>query len=266
MTNIKYTGDYAIFQGNYILTRSIKEIIRTTDGRRSELKYIKREFGSNADFIDSYARNAFMSKQVTSSIIKCANAYNHYGVRNEIINKRMIGSECPRCSSSETWDHVIRCDETKHFCQQFIIDLVNDLMKEKPEQCPYNDLFDLTEDILIYLENGEEEEYTTNQQMIGMRYLFRGFIVKTWKGVNFTEKKYRNLNKIVMHHCVIYYKKCWDHRNKSYHDEAIQRQRVLKWYSKVKEQIDTKEPTQVKLLILRNKIQPEQSRTKAIVQ
>ena len=64
----------------------------------------------------------------------------------------------------------------------------------------------------------------------------------------------------------MYYKKCWDHRNKSYHDEAIQRQRVLKWYSKVKEQIDTKEPIQVKLFILRNKIQPEQSRTKAIVQ
>ena len=142
----------------------------------------------------------------------------------------------------------------------------NDSIKKKPEQCTHDDLFDLTEDILRCLEDGDDEEYSTNQHMVGMRHHFRGFIVKTWKGVNFSDTTYRKLNKIVMRHCVMCYKKCWDHRNESYHDETIQRQRVMKWHCKVKEQIETKEPLQVRLFIIRNKIQVEQCRTETIVQ
>ena len=52
-------------------------------------------------------------------------------------------------------------------------------MKNKPFQCGYEDLFRVIEDILIYSKQEEEEKYTTNQCFVGIRYLFRGFIVKT---------------------------------------------------------------------------------------
>ena len=74
-------------------------------------------------------------------------------------------------------------------------------MKKRPEQHACEDLFDLIEDALAHLEDRDEEEYTTNQHVVGMRYLFRCFIVKTWKGVNFTDTTCRNLNKIVVHYC-----------------------------------------------------------------
>ena len=145
-------------------------------------------------------------------------------------------------------------------------DLLHDLINKRPNQCTYEDLFDMIEDILIYFNDEDEEEYTTNQHMVGMKYLFRGFIVKTWKGVNLSTNMYKILNKIVVYHCVMYYKKCWDHRNKAYHNEAIQRERVIKWYRNIKEQIETKEPMQVRLFIIRNRIQIEHCKTERITQ
>ena len=101
-TNIKYVGQYAITHDKRIVSRSIKEIIRTTDSKRMEMKYAKRKLGYKSDFIDIDARDVFKTKQVSTSIIKCANAVNHYGVRNRLINKQTIGDECPRYSCPET--------------------------------------------------------------------------------------------------------------------------------------------------------------------
>ena len=81
-------------------------------------------------------------------------------------------------------------------------------MKKKPTNVEYEELFDMVEDILIYLEDGDKDKYITNQYMIRMRLLFRGYIVKAWKGVNFLVSTYRKLNRIVVRHCVMYYKLC----------------------------------------------------------
>ena len=102
--------------------------------------------------------------------------------------------------------------------------------------------------------------------MIGMRSLFRGYIIKTWKGVNFSVTTYKNINKIVVRYCVLYYKLCWDNRNQSLHSETVQRERVLEWYSKVKAQVETKEPRQVKLFAMRNHIQVERCRMETVLQ
>ena len=151
-------------------------------------------------------------------MIKCANGWNHYGLRNVLING--MTNECPRCSRVETQDHVIRCDDTREFRKQFIIDLLSDLMKNKSQEVSYNDVFDMMEDILRYLDGEEIEEYETNQEMIGIVSLFRGYAVKVQKDVDFSSRKYHCLNKILIEHCVSYYKKCLDHRNKVLHDEG----------------------------------------------
>ena len=46
----------------------------------------------------------------------------------------------------------------------------------------------------------------------------------------------------------------------------IQRERVIKWYRNIKEQIETKEPMQVRLFIIRNRIQIERCKTERITQ
>ena len=79
----------------------------------------------------------------------------------------------------------------------------------------------MLEDIMVYLENGDPEEYKTTQYFVEMNAIFRGFIVKNWKGANFQCEKYRTVNKIVVNHSVQFYRKCWMHRNESYHNPEI---------------------------------------------
>ena len=58
----------------------LKEAIRIVDGRKSEQDYANRRLKVYSNIIDVEARNAFNAKKVTASIIKCANAFNHYGL------------------------------------------------------------------------------------------------------------------------------------------------------------------------------------------
>ena len=60
------------------------------------------KFPSNYDFIDVNARNVFDNKKVTASMISYSHGYNHYGLREALINKNNIGYNCPRCSKPET--------------------------------------------------------------------------------------------------------------------------------------------------------------------
>ena len=48
-----------------------------------------------------------------------------------------------------------------------------------------DEIFTMIEDILIFMEGVDKEEYETNQYMVGMTNLFREYSVKVWKGVNF---------------------------------------------------------------------------------
>ena len=85
----------------------------------------------------------------------------------------------------------------------------------------------MIEDITIYFDNGDEDEFTTSQQYIGFRELFRGYIVKDWVGSNFNCDKYNELNKVVIKHIVRFYNKCWRYRNNEFHDKAKQRNRFI---------------------------------------
>ena len=54
----------------------------------------------------------FLAKEVTPSMIKCVHGYNHYGLRDALINNDMVEAHCLRCNRTETWDHVVKCQET----------------------------------------------------------------------------------------------------------------------------------------------------------
>ena len=124
-------------------------------------KYIKVKFPNNYDFINRAARNAFSNKKVTSSIIAYSHGYNHYSLREALINKNNIGCECPRCGETETWDHVVKCSKTIELRKDYIFELTKELLKYRNEQVEVTEIFDIVEDIMVYLENGDAEEYET---------------------------------------------------------------------------------------------------------
>ena len=82
-------------------------------------------------------------------------------------------------------------------------------MQYKNRKVDADEIFSFIEDMLRYLEKEEIEEHETNQNLTGTHELFRGFIVKAWKGVNFRTSKHKEVNKIVVIKCVEYHVKCW---------------------------------------------------------
>ena len=61
--------------------------------------------------------------------------------------------------------------------KELVIDLLKKYLK-KDRDADANNIFEVIEDMLRYLEEEEEEEHKTNQAMIGMQYLFRELSIK----------------------------------------------------------------------------------------
>ena len=74
---------------------SVKEAIRKADARQLMKQYVQKKYPTNHDFINIEARNSFGSKRVTSSMILYEYSFNHYGVREVLLNNNMKGNECP---------------------------------------------------------------------------------------------------------------------------------------------------------------------------
>jgi len=187
--------------------RPRKEVLRVIDAKEEEKRYTRKKYGYKEDFIDLEARNTFCPNKVTTSMIKCAHRYNHYWLRHAMINNNLVEANCPRCNQVEMWDHVIKYCKTKVMRREFIRELVIELVKVKPSNVSIDLIMSFIEDILWYLENEEEEEYETNQSLIEMKELFRGYDVVVWKGTDLNSKKYRVLNKIVVKKCMEFYMK-----------------------------------------------------------
>ena len=117
---MKFTGYYLLKEKDLVRNNSVKEMIKIIDAKDSERKYAQKKYASKIDFIDLEARNLFLGKSATSSMIKYAYRLNHYSVRDKIINKKLVGSEYPRYSEVETQDYIVRCREMKKFRVDFI--------------------------------------------------------------------------------------------------------------------------------------------------
>ena len=57
------------------------------------------------------------------------------------------------------------------------------------------------------------EDFETNQQEIGMKYLFRGLSIEAWKVIDVSINECIDYNRIVNQHCTKCYCKCWKDRN-----------------------------------------------------
>ena len=65
----------------------ISKIIQIEDMVKAEELHAKQKYGCWVDFIDLEAKNAFPKYKVTTLIIKCTYRYNHYRLRDYMINK-----------------------------------------------------------------------------------------------------------------------------------------------------------------------------------
>ena len=110
-----------------------------------------------------------------------------------------------------------------------------------------------------YIENEEDEEYETNQYLVGMKELFRGYVVVDWEGTEITNDKFRVLNVIVAKKCIEFYTKYWKHRNEAYHDGEKQRLRIKKWFLNERENALNSRKVQIKQYATKFDIDSERS-------
>jgi len=264
VSNIKFYGNYCLRQEEQVQLKSINETIRIIDAKEDKEEYIRKKLGHIHDMIDIEARNAFKIGKVTPSMLKCVYGYNHYGQRDAMINDYMVEAICPRCEMIETWEHVLKCNENKKGRPAFAEDLIETLIKNTSKEVNEDEIFTFVEDIMKYVRNEEEGEYKSNQQYVGMKELFRGYIVKVWFGTQFNSLKYHNLNKIIAKKCVEYYLKCWKERNEEYKNEEKQRQRIINWYRNILEMVEKGGDTQLRKYVQKHQIDVEHCRTESI--
>lgn len=67
-----------------------------------------------------------------------------------------------------------------------------------------NKIMSFCKDALRHLENKEDEEHEMNQELVGIKELFRGHVVNDRIGTNMNSKKCRHLNAIIGRECVIF--------------------------------------------------------------
>ena len=77
--------------------RAIKEVVRIINAREKEEEYATKKYQYRKEFIDIEVRNVFKTGKVTTSMIKYAHRFNHYGMREVIIINNMVEATFSRC-------------------------------------------------------------------------------------------------------------------------------------------------------------------------
>ena len=101
-------------------------------------------------------------------MIAYSDGFNHYDLRDTMLNNYNKGDNCLQCSETETWDHIVKYSKTIKMRKEFIFNLTKDLLKLKESQVEASKIFNMVEDVMIYLENGDKEEHKTSQKCIGV--------------------------------------------------------------------------------------------------
>ena len=129
MEKLRANGTYQLLHKGLPIDNNISETVRIIDAKKAEYDYVLSRLGSKIEYVDLEAKN-FFYEGVSSFKLKCITGFNHYRRRNKIINDELTKNECPRCSCTEDWHHVIQCLELRTEKRTFIIKLYNKLQKQ----------------------------------------------------------------------------------------------------------------------------------------
>jgi hypothetical protein len=231
-STIQHLGILTPIQNDKILDKNINVLIREVDAIKHERNIVEEKFGEFADWIDLDARNCFPGGAGVGTI-KSATGYNHHGVRNKMVNAGLVSDRCPRCDDIEDWQHVVLCNSINHMKEAYLIDLEASLLKLKHGYSERETFELIIGDIRKYLWQ-QEEGYVTTQQEVGMKYVFRGWVVMNWINVNHRQSHVmKQANKIIARKSVEFYSKAWSNRNECFHDKDRFRSHVVEWYERI---------------------------------
>ena len=114
-------------------------------------------------------------------MLKFIAGFNQHGKRIKEMNKYNKTACCPLCGEEEDWEHVIKCPEKKMVRDKWLEKLGKDIKKvSRHKYAGSNEKLHAKEMILDakrYFDDDEEELFT-NKQIIRIRSLFRGAVVR----------------------------------------------------------------------------------------
>jgi len=233
---ILHCGVETPYKEDAMMDKNINVLMREIDGQDHEMQGIKNIFLEKWEWVDREARNCFAAG-VGAGTMKCAYGYNHHGKRNAKINNDVCRNKCPRCNAIEDWEHIILCKGVESLKNEYIEELKVLTTKEKindEERLMVNLIINDIESYLL----DDGNEYNTTQHLIGMKMIFRGWVVKNWSNVNQqTSFNMKKINKIIVKISVQFYSKCWKHRNEIMHSPEIYRKYMEEWYCNLRELI-----------------------------
>ena len=99
-----------------------------------------------------------------------------------------------------------------------------------------------------------------------MQQLLKGHAVKLQKGVNFNQRYYHSLNKMILKCCVLYHVKCGKNRNEACCDTEVQRRRAVNQKETIEKYSKQNRPMQVKLLARRLKVDVDKCKIETILE
>ena len=125
------------------------------------------------------------------------------------------------------------CAGTDELKQEYLDELKKTILKEKITDDEKIIVDMILDDINTYLFS-KDNEYNTTQHIIGMKMIFRGWVVKNWININQqTSISMKRINKIIVKRSVLYYSKSWKQRNEILHCPEIYRRYMIEWYKKI---------------------------------
>lgn len=97
----------------------------------------------------------------------------------------------------------------------------------------------IVKDIETYV-NQESNEHTTTQHIVGMDFIFKGWVMKNWLNAQHKQECImKKMNKIIVKCSVTFYSKAWMHRNEIMHNTDKCKECVVEWHKRIVNKIES---------------------------
>ena len=85
------------------------------------------------EWIDNEARKTFYER-VGAGTLKCLTGFNHYGCRDEKLNKGLVTNKCHKCNEIENWRRVILYEGVEDLKEKHILNFLEGINRVKNVQ------------------------------------------------------------------------------------------------------------------------------------
>ena len=90
---------YTIINDTKLVSKGVINMIRINGMIQAEKEYAYDEFQDKINFISIEAQNSYYNEIITVSFLKCICRFNHYSIRDLLINNRKKTDKYPQYST-----------------------------------------------------------------------------------------------------------------------------------------------------------------------